>query len=74
MTRRTINLYFLSRYLVSFASTLVAVFALTYLIDMIEVSRRGASADVGFATIAMISALRVPAFIEQAFRFIILLS
>ncbi|WP_062116055.1 LPS export ABC transporter permease LptG [Aureimonas sp. AU40] len=74
MKRSTINFYFLRRYLVSFISTLTAVFALTYLIDMIEVSRRGAAADVGFATIATISALRVPAFIEQAFPFIILFS
>ena len=74
MTRRTINLYFLRRYLLSFVSTLIAVFALTYLIDMIEVSRRGASQDVSFGMIATISALRVPAFIEQAFPFIILFS
>ncbi len=74
MKRSTVNLYFLRRYVVSFLSTLIAVFALTYLIDMIEVSRRGASEDVGFSTIALISALRVPAFIEQAFPFIILFS
>ncbi|WP_062212177.1 LPS export ABC transporter permease LptG [Aureimonas sp. AU12] len=74
MSRRTLNLYFLRRFLVSFGSTLVAVFALTYLIDMIEVSRRGSGSDVSFATIATISALRVPAFIEQAFPFIILFS
>lgn len=74
MRQHTLNLYFLRRYLVSFVSTLIAVFALTYLIDMIEVSRRGASSEVSFTTIATISALRVPAFIEQAFPFIILFS
>ena len=74
MTARTINLYFLRRYVVSFISTLTAVFALTYLIDMIEVSRRGSSADISFGVVATISALRVPAFIEQAFPFIILFS
>ncbi|WP_279483268.1 LPS export ABC transporter permease LptG [Aureimonas sp. SK2] len=72
MMRRTLNLYFFRRFLVSFLSTLVAVFALVYLVDMIEVSRRGLPGDVGFETIATISALRVPAFIEQAFPFIVL--
>ncbi|MET0257429.1 MAG: LPS export ABC transporter permease LptG [Methylobacterium sp.] len=74
MTRPTLNLYFLRRFVVSFVSTLIAVFALTYLIDMIEVSRRGLGGEVGFLTIATISALRVPAFIEQAFPFIVLFS
>ncbi|WP_182085698.1 LPS export ABC transporter permease LptG [Aureimonas sp. ME7] len=72
MSRRTLNIYFFRRFVVSFLSTLVAVFALTYLIDMVEVSRRGLPGDVGFETIATISALRVPAFIEQAFPFIVL--
>lgn len=70
--RRTLNHYFFKRYIISFFSSLVVVFALAYLIDMIEVSRRGRFADVGFTTIALISALRVPAFIEQAFPFVIL--
>lgn len=70
----TLNRYFLRRYLVSFFSTLVVVFALVYLIDMIEVSRRGRFDDIGFSTIALISALRVPSFIEQAFPFIALFS
>ena len=71
---RTLNRYFFRRYVISFFSTLIVVFALVYLIDMIEVSRRGRFADVGFTTIALISALRVPSFIEQAFPFIILFS
>lgn len=70
--RRTLNLYFFRRFIVSFFSSLLVVFALAYLIDMIEVSRRGRFADVGFTTIALISALRVPSFIEQAFPFVIL--
>lgn len=72
MIRQTLNLYFLRRFLVSFFSTLLGVFALTYLIDMIEVSRRGRVGDVGFLTIAAVSALRVPSFLEQAFPFIVL--
>lgn len=74
MRRWTLNRYFFRLYVVSFLSTLVAVFALVYLIDMIEVSRRGQLDDFGFTTIAAISALRVPSFIEQAFPFIILFS
>lgn len=74
MMRRTLNLYFFKRYIVSFFSSLVVVFALAYLIDMIEVSRRGRFADVSFGTIALVSALRIPAFIEQAFPFVILFS
>lgn len=68
----TLNFYFFRRFVSSFFSTLVVVFALVYLIDMIEVSRRGRFSNVGFETIALISALRVPAFIEQAFPFVIL--
>lgn len=71
---RTLNRYFFKRYVVSFFATLLVVFALVYLIDMIEVSRRGRFADIGFTTIALISALRVPSFIEQAFPFIVLFS
>ncbi|MBC8128954.1 MAG: LPS export ABC transporter permease LptG [Rhizobiaceae bacterium] len=71
---RTLDAYFFRRFMISFFSTLVVVFALVYLVDMIEVSRRGRFADIGFETIALISALRVPAFIEQAFPFIILFS
>ncbi|WP_244486704.1 LPS export ABC transporter permease LptG [Aurantimonas sp. Leaf443] len=72
--RQTLNLYFVRLYLKSFFSTLVAVFALVYLIDMIEVSRRGQMTEFGFGAIALFSALRVPAFIEQAFPFIVLFS
>lgn len=68
----TLNSYFFRRYIVSFFSTLVMVFSLVYLIDMIEVSRRGRFTEISFSTIAVISALRVPALIEQAFPFIIL--
>lgn len=72
MSRWTLNRYFLSRFLASIGSTLLAVFALAYLIDMIEISRRGRFDDIGFGTIAAISALRVPSFIEQAFPFVVL--
>ena len=72
--RPTLSTYFLRRYLISFGSTLIVVFALAYLIDMIELSRRSRLDDVGLGVLALISALRVPAFIEQAFPFVILFS
>lgn len=72
--RTTLNGYFFRRYIVSFFSSILVVFALIYLIDMIEVSRRGRFAEVGFGTIALVSALRVPSFVEQAFPFIVLFS
>ncbi|BDA84048.1 LPS export ABC transporter permease LptG [Aureimonas sp. SA4125] len=72
--RATLNQYFFRRYLVSFFSSILVVFALIYLIDMIEVSRRGRFANVDFSTIALVSALRVPSFVEQAFPFIVLFS
>ncbi|KQT52930.1 MULTISPECIES: LPS export ABC transporter permease LptG [unclassified Aureimonas] len=71
---RTLNLYFLRRFLTNFTATLAVLFALVYLIDMIEVSRRGRFEDAGLLTIAAISALRVPTFIEQAFPFVVLFS
>jgi len=72
MKNWTLNRYFFRLYLVSFLSTLVAISALIYLIDMIELSRRGRVAELGFESAALFSALRVPAFIEQAFPFIVL--
>ena len=72
MRQWTFNRYLFRLYLGTCLSTLVAVFALIYVIDMIEVSRRGIMNDLGFGAIALFSALRVPAFIEQAFPFIIL--
>lgn len=69
---RTLQLYFLRRFLFCFGATLLPLFALTFLIDMVELSRRGRFADISFATAAAISALRVPAFIEQAFPFVVL--
>ncbi|UIJ70292.1 LPS export ABC transporter permease LptG [Aurantimonas sp. HBX-1] len=74
MRNWTLNRYFFRLYVVSFLSTLIAVFALVYLIDMIEVSRRGRMTEFGFGAIALFSALRVPSFMEQAFPFIILFS
>lgn len=74
MTNWTLNRYFFRLYLVSFLSTLLAVFALIYLIDMIEISRRGGLPDLGIGAMALFSALRVPSFIGQAFPFIILFS
>ncbi len=74
MTNWTLNRYFFRLYVVSFLSTLLAVFALIYLIDMIEISRRGGLPDVGVGAVALFSALRVPSFIGQAFPFIILFS
>lgn len=71
---RTLNLYFLRRFIANFIAAVTVLFALVYLIDMIEVSRRGRFEDAGLATIAAISALRVPAFIEQAFPFVVLFS
>lgn len=71
---RTVSLYFLRRFLVTFLSTLLAVAALVYLVDMIEISRRGRFEGMAFTTLAAISALRVPAFIEQAFPFVVLFS
>ncbi|KQT50793.1 LPS export ABC transporter permease LptG [Aureimonas sp. Leaf454] len=68
----TLNVYFLRRFVANFLATIAVLFALVYLIDMIEVSRRGRFSDAGFSTIAAISALRVPAFIEQAFPFAVL--
>ena len=49
----TLGRYFFRRYIVSFFSSILVVFALIYLIDMIEVSRRGRFADIGFTTIAL---------------------
>ncbi|KAB0680672.1 LPS export ABC transporter permease LptG [Aureimonas leprariae] len=69
---RTLNRYFLRRYVSNFLSAVVAIFALIYLIDVIELSRRGKFDDVSFSVLALMSALRVPSFIEQAFPFIIL--
>lgn len=74
MSNWTLNRYFFRIYVVSFLSALIAVFALVYLIDMIEVSRRGRMTDFGFGAVALFSALRVPSFMEQAFPFIILFS
>lgn len=68
----TLNRYFFRLYIVSFVSTLVAVSALIFLIDMIELSRRGRTASLGFDGVALFSALRVPTFVEQAFPFIVL--
>ncbi|MCW4114164.1 LPS export ABC transporter permease LptG [Aurantimonas sp. MSK8Z-1] len=70
----TLNGYFFRRFVSSVFSTLVAIFALVYLIDMIEVGRRGQFADLSFSVAALLSALRVPSFVEQAFPFIILFS
>lgn len=72
MRNTTLNRYFLRLYLTSFFSTLLAVFALVYLIDMVELSRRGRTDDLGFFGAVSFSALRVPAFMEQAFPFIVL--
>ncbi|NDW07417.1 LPS export ABC transporter permease LptG [Jiella pacifica] len=72
MKNLTLNRYFLRLYLISFFSTLTAVFALIYLVDMVELSRRGRTDDLGFLGAASFSALRVPGFMEQAFPFIIL--
>ena len=72
MKNWTLNRYFLRLYLSSFFSTLLAVSALVYLVDMIELSRRGRTAVLGFTGAASFSALRVPVFMEQAFPFIIL--
>ena len=74
MKRWTLNAYFFRLYVVSFVSTLVVLFALVYLIDLIEVSRRGRFEDLSFLQAAAFSALRVPSFIEQAFPFIVLFS
>ncbi|MBO0906219.1 LPS export ABC transporter permease LptG [Jiella sonneratiae] len=72
MRSLTLNRYFLRLYLTSFFSTLIAVFALVYLVDMIELSRRGRADVLGFFGAASFSALRVPGFMEQAFPFIVL--
>lgn len=72
MRNFTLNRYFLRLYLTSFFSTLVAIFALIYLVDMIELSRRGRTEVLGFLGAASYSALRVPSFMEQALPFIIL--
>ncbi|ORE97731.1 LPS export ABC transporter permease LptG [Aurantimonas sp. 22II-16-19i] len=72
MMNWTLNRYFLRLYLTSFFSTLIAVSALVYLVDMIELSRRGRSEVLGFVGAASFSALRVPAFMEQAFPFVVL--
>ncbi|MBP0618200.1 LPS export ABC transporter permease LptG [Jiella mangrovi] len=72
MMNHTLNRYFLRLYLSSFFSTLLTVFTLVYLVDMIELSRRGRTEVLGFTGAAGYSALRVPAFMEQALPFIIL--
>ncbi|GGD85671.1 LPS export ABC transporter permease LptG [Aureimonas endophytica] len=68
----TLSRYFLRRYLSNFFSTLVAIFGLVYLIDVIELSRRGKFDEVPFTLVAVMSALRVPSFVEQAFPFVVL--
>jgi len=72
MKHWTLNRYLFRLYVTNFLSTTLAVFALIYVIDMIEVSRRGRMTDFGFEAVALFSALRVPSFIEQAFPFLIL--
>ncbi|UHD44442.1 LPS export ABC transporter permease LptG [Aureimonas altamirensis] len=72
MKRLTLNLYFMRLFMKSVFGTLAIVFALAYLVDLIELSRRGRFDDIGFGTLAAISAFRVPSFIEQAFPFVIL--
>ncbi|MBO0661987.1 LPS export ABC transporter permease LptG [Jiella sp. MQZ9-1] len=72
MINRTLNLYFLRLYLTSFFSTLLALFALIFLVDMIELSRRGRVAVLGFESAVAYSAMRIPTFMEQALPFIIL--
>ncbi|MCD1644212.1 LPS export ABC transporter permease LptG [Aurantimonas coralicida] len=74
MRNWTLNRYFFRMYVVSFLSTLLTVFALIYLIDLIEVSRRSRFEDLGFGATALFSLLRVPSFIGQAFPFIVLFS
>ncbi|EAU42685.1 hypothetical protein FP2506_07586 [Fulvimarina pelagi HTCC2506] len=74
MTRWTLNRYFFRLYLVNFFSTVVAVSALVLLIDLVELGRRSVLADQSLGVLLLFSALRVPAFMEQAFPFIILFS
>ena len=74
MSYWTLNRYFLRSYLVSFLSAFVAIFALVYLVDIVEVARRGRFDDLGFGAMVLFSALRVPSFIGQALPFIILFS
>lgn len=74
MRRWTLNRYFFKLYIVNFVSTLLAIFVLIFLIDLIEMSRRGILEDASFTALLAFSALRVPAFMEQAFPFIVLFS
>ena len=74
MTNWTLNRYFLRTYLVSFLSAFVAIFALVYLVDIVEVARRSRFDDLGFGTMVLFSALRVPSFMGQALPFIVLFS
>ncbi|MEF2070979.1 LPS export ABC transporter permease LptG [Consotaella aegiceratis] len=74
MANLILSRYFLRRYLTSVLSTLVGVFVLIYLIDMIELSRRSAYNELGLVALATISGLRIPAFLQQAFPFVILFS
>ncbi|RFC66204.1 LPS export ABC transporter permease LptG [Fulvimarina endophytica] len=74
MRRMTFNRYFLRLYLFNFFATLIAIFALIYLIDLVELSRRSVTDDQPFAVVALFSAMRVPAFVEQAFPFVVLFS
>ncbi|SKA28794.1 LPS export ABC transporter permease LptG [Consotaella salsifontis] len=70
----TLGRYFFQRYLTSVIATFVASSFFIYLIDMIELSRRSVSDNFSAGELALISALRVPAFVQQAFPFIILFS
>ncbi|MEX6505538.1 LPS export ABC transporter permease LptG [Jiella sp. M17.18] len=74
MRHWTLNWYLFRSYLRNFVSTMFAISALIYVINMIEVSRRGQLNDFGFGTVALFSALQVPAFVEQALPFIVLFS
>ncbi|MEN3791428.1 LPS export ABC transporter permease LptG [Fulvimarina sp. MAC3] len=74
MKRWTLNRYFFRLYLFNFFSTLIAITALIYLIDLVELGRRSILSDGSFGLLLAFSALRVPSFIEQALPFIVLFS
>ncbi len=71
----TLSRYILARFCATFASGAVAVLALIYLLDFVEMFRRasGAAGVSGFAAASM-SLLRAPSIGEQALPFVVLVT
>lgn len=75
MTARwTLDRYFFRRFVTSFLTTLLVIFAIVYLVNLVEVGRQNRFSSAGLGVTALIAALRVPSIVEEAFPFIALFS